>query len=96
MQWTSNVELDQFAVLKIDPTANVFSINDKFVHTIQDGSGYRHVVRIPPARQASTAWMLEHSEHTRSQIERLREEDRVFSVSTTYPGTTSANRPQSS
>ncbi len=81
MQWSSGVQLDQFAVLQIDPAVNVYRMNDGFIHTIQDGPGYQRTVRIPPAKPASMEWMLEHSEHTQAQIEHMRREDREIATS---------------
>lgn len=82
MQWTSDVTLTNFAVRRIDPAVNVYKINEGFIHQIQDGSGgYYRSVRIPPAKPASMAWMLKHSEHTEAQIRRMREEDRQIAAS---------------
>ena len=82
MQWAADVDLEDFAVVKIDPSMNVFILNGEFVHTIPDyPAGLGRNVLIPPARQASMAWMLEHSEHTTAQIERIREKARAIAAS---------------
>ncbi len=82
MQWTSDVKLDGFAVLKIDPAVDVFRLNGAFVHALlYDSGGPQRTVLIPPAKPASMEWMLEHSEHTEAQIERTREKNREIAAS---------------
>lgn len=82
MQWESEVTLDNFSVRSMDVSMNVYELNDEFIHTIRDGSTVFHrTVQIPPAKPASMEWMLKHSEHTQTQIQRSREEDRAIEAS---------------
>jgi hypothetical protein len=77
MRWESRLNLENFRVARIPAEANPYELNGSFVHVIEDPEvKYRRVVRLPPADPPSLAWMLEHSEHTRSQVLRWREADR--------------------
>ncbi len=50
LQWEAEMELDDFAVLRVADSVNPFGLNGAFVHTIRDpGANYFRRVRIPPA-----------------------------------------------
>lgn len=73
LEWTSAAEVEDFAVTAIPEAVNPFILNDAFSYRLGGGSDEAGpVVRIPQAVQASMELMLEHTEHTKRQIERRR------------------------
>lgn len=73
LEWTSDAAVESFTVTAISEAVNPFILNEAFVYRLGGATGDEgRVVRIPEATRASMEFMLEHTEHSRRQIDRWR------------------------
>jgi len=68
LRWQGSLQVNDFAVLSIPESINVFKLNGPFEHEFSDTISGRRAVRIPEYQPVSMEWMLMHSEHSASRI----------------------------
>jgi hypothetical protein len=71
LEWAGDTSVTEFAVTRIPDTVNPFILNDEFVYSIKY-EGVNRVMLMPAAVNAPMELMLEHTEHSRRQIQRWR------------------------